>query len=85
MKYVVNEGGSFSMASSWGLPSYAVAQFCFTMSNISYQSRLACFWKLSIICTKGLAMGAFVVGCLPSRPKLLTASEHWMYRAKASE
>ena len=35
--------------------------------------------------TKGLAMGAFVVGCLPSRPKLLTASEHWMYRAKASE
>ena len=34
---------SFSMASSWGLPSYAVVLFCFTTSNISYQSRLACF------------------------------------------
>jgi hypothetical protein len=32
-----------SIISSCGLPTKAVVQFCFTMSKISYQMRLACF------------------------------------------
>lgn len=36
---------SCSIRSSCGEPLNVVVQFCFTMSKISYQSKLDCFWN----------------------------------------
>ena len=62
------ERSSRSIRSSCGEPLNVVVQFCFTMSNISYQSRLDYFWNACPIWTKGLAIAPPVVGCLPMSP-----------------